>query len=67
VSRAPDAALATRASCVSICRATGPDPNLEPITWDEWFKAFDENGLAFLYEQDDNSRFYKLVSREREK
>jgi hypothetical protein len=45
----------------------GPDPNLEPITWDEWFKAFDENGLAFLYEQDDNSRFYKLVSREREK
>jgi hypothetical protein len=44
----------------------GPDPNLEPISWDEWLRAFDENGLAFLHESDPNSRFYKLVSRARE-
>jgi hypothetical protein len=44
----------------------GPDPNLEPISWDEWLKAFDQNGLAFLYEDDENSRFNKLVSRERQ-
>jgi hypothetical protein len=43
----------------------GPDPNLEPISWDDWFRAFDANGLAFLYEEDTNSRFYKLVSRDR--
>jgi hypothetical protein len=22
----------------------------EPITWDEWFRAFDEHALAFVYE-----------------
>jgi hypothetical protein len=24
----------------------GPDPNLEEISWEEWFRAFQENGLA---------------------
>ncbi len=42
----------------------GPDPNLEPIAWDQWFKSFDENRLAFLYEDDKDSRFNKLVSRD---
>jgi hypothetical protein len=46
----------------------GPDPNLEPISWEEWFNAFDENKLAFVY-QDETvdgrpSTFNKLVSRE---
>jgi hypothetical protein len=45
----------------------GPDTNLEPIPWDEWFKAFDENRLAFLYEDDPQSRFNKLVSRDAER
>jgi hypothetical protein len=39
------------------------DANLEEISWDEWFEAFDDNGLAFLYEPDGDSRFNKLVSR----
>ena len=26
----------------------GPDPSLEEITWDEWFRAFDANQLAFV-------------------
>src|SRR4051794_39618419 len=42
----------------------GPDPNLEPISWEEWFRAFDENRLAFLYEDEPQSRFNKLVRRE---
>jgi hemerythrin superfamily protein len=37
---------------------------LEPISWSEWFDAFEENRLAFLYSDDVNSRFNKLVSRE---
>jgi hypothetical protein len=24
------------------------DENLEPISWEEWFKAFDDNKLALL-------------------
>ena len=44
----------------------GPDPNLEPISWDEWFRAFDENALAFLYEDDPDSRFNTLVRRDQD-
>jgi hypothetical protein len=46
----------------------GPDPNLEPISWDEWFKKFEEKELAFIYEEKTAdgkiSYFNKLVSRE---
>ena len=38
------------------------DSNLEEISWDEWFEKFDEEKLAFLYQE--NSNFNKLVSRE---
>jgi ABC-type thiamine transport system substrate-binding protein len=41
---------------------------LEEISWDEWFRAFDENQLAFVYEDETvsgkRSTFNKLVSRE---
>jgi hypothetical protein len=40
------------------------DERLEEISWDDWFRAFDENNLAFLYEEDGESRFNKLVNRE---
>jgi hypothetical protein len=40
---------------------------LEHIDWDEWFEKFDENNLAFLYQEQkangDDSTFFKLVSR----
>jgi hypothetical protein len=39
------------------------DEGLAPISWDEWFDAFEENGLAFLYQDEGDSRFNKLVSR----
>jgi hypothetical protein len=40
-----------------------PDEGLEELSWDEWFAAFDENNLAFLYQDEEDSRFNKLVDR----
>lgn len=37
---------------------------LEEISWDEFFDAFEDNKLAFLYQDDEKSRFSKLVSRD---
>jgi hypothetical protein len=47
----------------------GPqEPNLEEIDWDEFFKAFDGNKLAFLYQEKTadghTSRFFKFVDRD---
>lgn len=45
----------------------GGDQALEPISWDEFFKKFDEKRLALLYQEKlrsgKESRFAKLVSR----
>ena len=44
------------------------DERLETITWTEFFKGFEGNGLAFLYEDEtkrgEESRFSKLVARD---
>jgi hypothetical protein len=41
---------------------------LETITWDEFFKGFEQNELAFLYEDEkqagSQSRFSKLINRD---
>lgn len=41
--------------------------SLEPISWEEWFQKFDENDLAFLYQDEtasgERSNFNKLVKR----
>lgn len=41
--------------------------SLQPIGWDEWFRQFDENDLALLYQETtaggEPSNFSKLVSR----
>jgi hypothetical protein len=42
----------------------GGGGKLEEISWDEFFQGFEENQLAFLYEEDRNSRFSKLIRRE---
>jgi hypothetical protein len=43
------------------------EDRLEHISWDEWFRKFDEEGLAFLYQAEQaegaDSTFSKLVSR----
>ena len=46
----------------------GEEDALEEISWDEWFEKFDENNLAFLYQDEmadeSESRFFKLVKRD---
>lgn len=41
--------------------------SLQQISWEEFFAAFEDNKLAFLYQEetkgDDTSRFFKLVDR----
>ena len=49
-------------------RQQSDDESLEEISWNEWFEAFDRNGLALVYQEQtaegQESRFNKLVSRE---
>ena len=43
-----------------------PDENLERISWEEFFRIFEERQLAFLYQEEisgHKSRFNKLVDR----
>ena len=37
------------------------EDSLEEISWDEFFDAFDANNLAFLYQDESDSRFSKLI------
>ena len=39
------------------------EDTLEEISWDVFFEAFEENDLAFLYQDEEDSRFSKLISR----
>lgn len=45
-----------------------PDEGLEPIGWDEFFRIFEDNDLAFLHqdrtEDGATSRFNKFVTRD---
>ena len=41
-----------------------PTEGLERITWYDFFQAFEENKLAFLYQDECDSRFMKLVTRD---
>ena len=44
------------------------EDTLETITWEEFFETFDDNNLAFLYQDETKdgkqSRFSKLIERE---
>jgi len=44
------------------------EQTLEPVTWEEFFRGFEENKLAFLYQEEtkagEESRFSKLIDRE---
>ena len=43
------------------------EADLKPISWDEFFRKFEEKNLAFLYQEElksgETSRFFKLVQR----
>lgn len=44
-----------------------PEDNLEAISWEEFFRIFDENDLAFVYQADTDgaeSYFSKFVARQ---
>ena len=45
----------------------GGEEPLEHISWDEWFQAFDEESLCFLYQEEKasggESTFFKLMER----
>ena len=64
-SRAPKARTA-RASSASTFQE--PDDKLEDISWDDFFKTFDDRKLAFLHQDKtkdgSTSRFFKFVHRE---
>jgi hypothetical protein len=36
-------------------------PNWEPISWDEFFRTFERDGLALWYEESPGSRLCKLT------
>ncbi|MEO1987192.1 hypothetical protein [Martelella sp.] len=44
-----------------------PEESLKPVDWDEFFRVFDRNNLAFLYQEEtgdgETSRFNKFISR----
>jgi hypothetical protein len=44
------------------------EETLETITWEEFFEGFEENNLAFLYQEEtkdgSESRFSKLIDRD---
>jgi hypothetical protein len=46
----------------------GDEDSLQEISWDEWFEKFDENHLAFLYQDEkasgEGSTFFKLIKRD---
>jgi hypothetical protein len=66
VRRAGDASagLATSDICLDI-PGTMPDGTVEPISWHEWFRRFDELGLALLIENANRqpSTFNLLITR----
>ena len=44
------------------------EDNLKDISWEEFFRIFDENNLEFLYQEETKdggeSRFFKFVSKD---
>jgi hypothetical protein len=44
------------------------EESLEYISWDEWFRKFDEENLCFLYQEEkatgEGSTFFRLLSRD---
>ena len=62
----------TRVEGTNLLRVDYPgfsgEQTLEPLSWDEFFQIFDDNNLAFIYQEETKdggeSRFSKFVDRE---
>lgn len=48
---------------INFASKNGIDEELEKISWEDFFKEFEERRLAFLYQEDDG-KFFKLLSRD---
>lgn len=61
----------SRGEAAGLLRFTFPtasdDDNLEEVSWDEFFRKFDNADLAMIYQDEteggDTSRFFKFVSK----
>lgn len=40
------------------------DKNFDKISWDDFFDEFEKKDLAFVYQDEKDSTFHKLVSRD---
>lgn len=44
------------------------EEELEHVSWDDWFSAFEDNDLAFVYQErkssGEDSTFFRLIDRE---
>jgi hypothetical protein len=56
----------TRAGSAGLLRVDfePAEDSLEEISWDDFFATFESNSLAFLYQDEKQSRFHKFVSRD---
>jgi hypothetical protein len=43
-------------------KSGGREASLDEISWDEWFRIFDESEVSFLHSPEKDSKFFKLVS-----
>jgi hypothetical protein len=60
------ATAGTRPSSAGLLRVDfePAEESLEEVSWDDFFETFDSNNLAFLYQDEKQSRFHKFVSRD---
>lgn len=42
-------------------KSGGREESLEEVSWDDWFRTFDESNVTFLYSPEEDSKFFKLV------
>ena len=45
-------------------KSGGRNLRLDEVSWDDWFRIFDDNDLVFLHQPEGESKFFKLVSPE---
>src|SRR5918912_4297532 len=45
-------------------KSGGRNARLDEVSWDEWFRVFDDNNLVFLHQPEGESKFFKLISPE---
>jgi hypothetical protein len=60
--RCPLGIALPRIDFVKGVKSGGRNARLDEVSWDEWFRIFDDNSLVFLYQPEGESKFFKLLS-----